>query len=129
MAGTKASTGYDSKNSNANRKSYLELRKRKKARAFCLSVRGSVRSMIRETPALSTFEGERSTFGNIARIELETPFRKVARQMGFTDRMMRAENRALHEAETAFGGVHMNETAKANIFIGAVIYRAMAGQL
>jgi len=43
--------------------------------------------MIRETPALSTFEGERSTFaiGNIAGVPLEIPFREVARQMGFAD--------------------------------------------
>jgi hypothetical protein len=46
--------------------------------------------------------------------------------MGFADRMMRGENRALHEAETALSGVHVNETAKANIFVGAVIYRAVA---
>src|ERR1700730_11276404 len=118
MAGTKASTGYDSKNSNANRKSYLELRKRKKARAFCLIVRGSVRSMIRETPALSTFEGERSTFaiGNIAGVPFEIPFREVARYMGFADRMMCAKNCALHKAETAFCGVDVNETAEADIF-------------
>jgi hypothetical protein len=46
--------------------------------------------------------------------------------MGFADRMVRAENSALHEAETAFGRVDMYETAKTYIFIGAVIYRAMA---
>jgi hypothetical protein len=46
--------------------------------------------------------------------------------MGLADRMMCAKHRALHKAETAFGRVDMNETAKTDIFVGAVIYRAMA---
>jgi hypothetical protein len=84
--------------------------------------------MIRETPALSTFEGERSTFaiGNIAGVPLEIPFRKIARQMGFADRMMRAENRALHKAEPTLGGVDVNEATEAHIFIGRMIDGAMA---
>jgi len=38
--------------------------------------------------------------------------------MGFADRMMRAKHRALHETETALGRIHVNETAKAHIFVG-----------
>ena len=49
--------------------------------------------------------------------------------MGFADRMMRAEHGPLHKAEPAFGRVDMDETAKACIFVCAVIYRAVAGKL
>jgi hypothetical protein len=40
-----------------------------------------------------------------------------------------AENSALHEAETTLASVDMDETAKAYIFVGGVIYRAVAGKL
>ena len=45
--------------------------------------------------------------------------------MGFADRMMRAENRTLHKAETTLGSVDMHETAKADIFIGGMVHGAM----
>ena len=39
--------------------------------------------------------------------------------------MMRAENHALHKAETALGGVDVHETAKAYIFIARMAYCSM----
>jgi hypothetical protein len=46
--------------------------------------------------------------------------------MGFADRMMRAENRTLHEAETTLGCIDVNKTAKAHIFVGRMVNGAMA---
>jgi len=73
-----------------------------KARALCLSVCGFVSLPVRETFALDTLKANCRTFPvcHLASIPLEIPFREIARQMGFADRMVRAENRALHKAET-----------------------------
>jgi hypothetical protein len=67
--------------------SSLRLRHLRKARAFCLSVRGFVRYAIRETLTLDTLEDLRRTFSvaDLAGVPLEIPFREVARQMGFAD--------------------------------------------
>jgi hypothetical protein len=48
--------------------------------------------------------------------------------MRFADRMVRTVNRALREAETAFCGIDMQETAKPHIFVGAAIDSAMTGE-
>src|SRR6202022_4523640 len=101
----------------------MRLRHATKRLAFCLSVRGFVSRPVRETLALDTFEGSCRTFPicHLAGVPLEIPFREIARQMGFADRMVRTKNRTLHKAETALGGVDMNKTAKPNIFVGAMI--------
>ena len=49
-------------------------------------------------------------------------------QMALADRMVRAKHRALHEAETAFCGVDMQEAAKPHVFVGAVVDSAVAGE-
>jgi hypothetical protein len=82
-----------------------------KARAFCLSVCGFVSRPVRETLALDSPEGSCRTFPvcHLAGVPFEIPFRQIPRQMGFANGMMRAENRSFHEAETALGGVDVNE--------------------
>ena len=99
----------------------LLLRHRMKAFAFCLGVRGSVSLPVRETPAIDALKSNCRTFpvGHLAGVPLEIPFRKVARQMGFADRMMCTEYRA-QEAETALCGIDVNEPSQAYIFISAV---------
>ena len=84
-------------------------------------MRGFVRWPVRETLALDTLEGSCRTFPvcHLAGVPLEIPFREIARQMGFANRMMRAKHRAFHKAEAAFGSVDVNEAAEAYIFIGA----------
>ena len=79
-------------------------------------MRGFVSRPVRETLALDTFEGFRRTFPvcHLAGVPFEIPFREVARQMGFADRMMRAENRAFHEAETALCRVGVHKATKLN---------------
>ncbi len=75
---------------------YSLLRQRMKAYAFCSSVRGLVNLPVRETFALDALKNNCRTFpiADLAGVPFEIPFRKVARQMGFADRMMRAEQRA-----------------------------------
>jgi hypothetical protein len=41
--------------------------------------------------------------------------------MGFADRMMRAIDGPLHEAETVLCRVDVQEAAKSHIFVGAVV--------
>lgn len=89
------------------------LRQRRNARAFCLGVRGFTNPPISKALSFDALGNERRAFiiASLAGVPFEIPLREVARQMGFTDRMMCAENRALHKAEAAFGGVDMNEAA------------------
>jgi hypothetical protein len=91
-------------------------------------VRGFTRLTIRETLALCAFEGHRRTFPvcHFAGVPFEIPFREVAREMSFADRMVRAEHRALHDTETTLGSVDMHKTAKTDIFVSAVIYCAVS---
>jgi hypothetical protein len=98
-----------------------------KARAFCLGVRGFVSLPVRETFALNAFKSNCRTFPicHLAGVPFEIPFREIARQMGFADRMMRAEHGALHKAETTLRGINVNEAAEPDIFIGAVVHRAV----
>ena len=95
--------------------------------AFCLSVCGFVSAPVRETLALNTLKSNCRTFPvrHLASVPFEIPFREVARQMGFADRMMRAKIRAFHKAETTLGRVDMNEAAEAHVFVGAVVHRAV----
>jgi hypothetical protein len=60
-------------------------------------VRGFVSLPVRETLALNTLKSNCRTFPirHLAGVPFEIPFREVARQMGFADRMMRGENGAL----------------------------------
>jgi hypothetical protein len=110
---------------------YCLSRQRRNARAFCLSVRGFVSLPVRETLALDALKSNCRTFPvrHLAGVPLEIPFREIARQMGFADRMVRAKHGAFHQAETAFGRVDMNEPAKADIFIDTVVHRAVVGEL
>jgi hypothetical protein len=66
--------------------------------ACCFLLTGFVSRPVRETLALNALEGERSTFAIavLARVELEVPFREVAMQVRFADRMVRAKYRAAH---------------------------------
>ena len=109
----------------------LLLRHRMKAFAFCLSVRGFVSLPVRETFALDTLKSNCRTFpvADIAGVPFEIPFREIARQMGFADRMMRAEYGAFHKAETTFRSVGMRKATKLHEFICRVVHGAMIGEL
>ena len=80
---------------------------------------GLVSRPVRETLAFDTLGNERRTFPVfILRVfHLKSHSREIARQMGFADRMVRAEHGALHEAETAFCRVDVSEAAKPNILV------------
>src|ERR1700730_10441524 len=95
--------------------------------AVCLSVRGFVSAPVRETFALNPLKSNCRTFpiSDLAGVPFEIPFCKVARQMGCADRMVRAENRALHETETAFGCVGMHEASQFGELICRVVHGAM----
>jgi hypothetical protein len=69
----------------------------------CFVVLILVSRPVRETLAFNTFGNERRTFPvfHFSGVPFEIPFREVARQMGFANRMMSTEHRTLHEAETA----------------------------
>jgi hypothetical protein len=66
--------------------------------AICLIVSGLVSRPVRETFALYTLKSNCRTFpvAELARVPFEIPFREIAAQMGFADRMMCAEHGALH---------------------------------
>ena len=76
------------------------LRQRRKAHAFCLSVRGFTRYAVRETLALDTLEGPCRTFPILdakarAVIIAEVKFREIAVQMLFADMMIGSNHTAL----------------------------------
>ena len=48
--------------------------------------------------------------------------------MGFADGMMRAEHRALHEAEIGFRRVDVSKTAEPHIFVGRMVDRRVSGK-
>jgi hypothetical protein len=83
--------------------------------AFCLIVRGLVSRPVRETLSFDALGNERRTFPvlDLAGVPFEIPFRQIARQMGFADRMMRAEYGAFHQAETAFRRVDSRQILQA----------------
>src|SRR5438105_4119943 len=62
-------------------------------------------------------------------VPLEVPFGEVARQVRLADRMVRAEDGALHEAETALGSVDVRETCHAHVFVRAMVDGRMASEL
>jgi hypothetical protein len=107
------------------------LRQRKNFFAFCFAVFASVSRPVREALAFDAFGDKRRTFPieNLACVELEIPFRETAGQMGFANRMMRPEHGSLHQAESAFRSVDVNEAAKPGVFIGRMIDRPVAGKL
>jgi hypothetical protein len=94
-------------------------------------VTGFVNWPVRETLALDTLEGSCRTFPicHFAGVPLEIPFREVARQMGFADRMMPAEYGAFHKAETALGSIGMHEATKLRKLICRVVHGAVIGKL
>jgi|SRR5579862_3899702 len=97
----------------------LRFRQRRKRFAFCLIVRGSVRYPVREALALDALEGFCRTFPvcGLASVPLEIPFREIAMQMSFADRMVGAIYSPLHEAMAALGRVGVREPAHAHVFV------------
>jgi hypothetical protein len=49
--------------------------------------------------------------------------------MGFADRMVRTENGALHEAETALRRIDVSKAAEPDIFVGRMVDGGVAGEL
>jgi hypothetical protein len=96
-----------------------------------LRVFASVSRPVRETLARNTLGNERRTFpvADLTRIPLEIPLAEITGQMGFADRMMRAEHGALQEAKTAFRRVDMNEAGIASVFVRLVPGKLPADRL
>src|SRR5205823_10886209 len=97
--------------------------------AFCLRVCGLTRLTVRETLTLRALERARRTFPvfHLAGVPFEIPFRKVARKMGFADRVVRTIDRTLHEAKAALCGVRIGVAA--HVLVGTVVDLLMAGKL
>ena len=87
-----------------------------------------MRYPVRETFALNALEGCRRTFPvlHLAGVPFEIPFGQIAMQMRLADRMVRAVNSALHEAETRFRSVDVQKMAKPHVLVRTVVDGAMA---
>ena len=92
------------------------LRQRTKRRAFCLSVRGFTRLLIREPLAFGTLEDAGGPVG-VVHTELdpvvvpEVELGKVAVQVGFAHVLIDAVDAALQDGEEALGSVGVNVAA------------------
>jgi hypothetical protein len=97
-------------------------------RTCCLTVLGSVRYPVRQPLALDPPEGRSRAFPvlHLASVPFEIPFGQIAVQMGLANRVVCSEQGPLHEAETAFRGVDMQEAAHAHVFVGRMVHGAVA---